>query len=516
MHNGRSDNRSPLALVWLLVLSLLTPVAFAQPAATLDKAAKPAKAPVTQTVEQATWPPAIPNADANGVITLNDKAFLNVPDAVAKAAKELGYEFAVAKTSPVVDLVFHNDLPNPGVRPGNGTGWTSWGDICVASDGSVYMGIGDHGADGTRLKPDQKAEAYVYLYRWLPAEKKLVKVVSPNLVVQADGDDPNWSKVHAGIFEGKDNNIYFVPTFNDGQRAATMTWSDKIPTGQIFQYNPKTNTSKVVGLLPANSATATSEYDAKRNILYINLEGIHKNALFAFDLNTFKPVYQGPDGMIPQNRNMAMGNDGQLYYNGQDNHLFQYNPDTQKLADTGMLLPDQAALRASSGQSSDGWIYAASYGALAEGQKGKRGQFFRFNPETKKVESLGYDFLNIDKRGKSSLGNYTTVMVLSPDEKFVYYLPGAHGGAIHIGCPVIQYDIQNKTTKVIAFLRDVMETKAGYVPGGTYGMTISNDGGTLYVNFNGHAIEVTRRDKMQPNGFGLTGFAAVHVPESER
>lgn len=501
------------AVMWLMiamvcVLGVMASNAMAQ------QIASPAAATIK--TAQPLWPPAIDGADEHGVITLHDKDFLRVPDAVASAAKTLGFHFTVAATPPAVDLVFHNELPNPGVRPGNGTGWTSWGDICVASDGSVYMGIGDHGADGTRLKPGQKAEAYVFIYRWLPGEKKLVKVASPNLVVHADGDDPNWSKVHAGIFEGNDHNIYFCPTFNDGQRAATMKWSKKIPTGQIFQFDPTTNKTRVVGLLPPNSATATSEYDATRNILYYNLEGIHKNALFAFDLTTFKPVYQGPDGMITRNRNIAIDSDGNLYYNGQDNHLFQYNPDNHKLSDTGMVLPDLAAIRSSTSQASDGWIYASTHAALAKEKNGSGAQFIRFNPQTREVQSLGHDFVNIDKRGKSTLGNYTTVMVLSPDQKFVYYLPGAHGGAIHIGTPVVQYNIKTKTTKVLAFLRQVMEKTAGYVPGGTYGMAISKDGSTLYINFNGHAIDANQLPGMHPIGFGLTAFAAVHVPASER
>src|SRR5690606_12405751 len=127
-----------------------------------------------------------------------------------------------------------------------------------------------------------------------------------------------WSKIHAGIHEAADGNIYFVPTFNDGQRAVDVKWTDKVPSGQIFQYDPQTGVSRVVGLLPAGSATATSELDRDRNVLYINLEGAHRNALFAFDLTTMKPVFQGPDGMIGQNRNMALGRDGSIYFNAAD------------------------------------------------------------------------------------------------------------------------------------------------------------------------------------------------------
>jgi len=55
-----------------------------------------------------------------------------------------------------------------------------------------------------------------------------------------------------------------------------------------------------------------------------------------------------------------------------------------------------------------------------------------------------------------------------------------------------------------------------YVPGGTYGMKLSADGSTIYVNFNGHPADLIRPANMKPIGFGLTAFAAIHIPASER
>jgi hypothetical protein len=114
------------------------------------------------------------------------------------------------------------------------------------------------------------------------------------------------------------------------------------------------------------------------------------------------------------------------------------------------------------------------------------------------------------------VGEYTTVCVLSPDERFLYYLPGAHGGAYRIGTPVVQYDIAKKQRKVLAFLSEAFETRYDYVPAGTYGVKLSADGSTLYVNLNGHAADSIRPKTMKTKGFGLTAFAAIHIPASER
>ncbi|MFW6060037.1 MAG: hypothetical protein ACODAQ_07630, partial [Phycisphaeraceae bacterium] len=461
---------------------------------------------------QATWPPAIPGADDHGGVRLTGDGFLQTPEDLTEArdALEGAFEFTVAADSPTVELVYHGQLPHPGVGPGNGTGWTSWGDICVASDGSVYVAIGDHGTD--MAKEGEDADASVFVYRWSPSRHVLERICDPNAVVNAGPDDPNWSKIHAGIHEADDGRIYFVPTFNSGQRAPQARWTDHVPAAQIFQYDPASGETQVVGLLPPDSATATSELDRERHMLYLNLEGAHDDALFAFDLRTMQPTFQGPDGMIGANRNMALGNDGAIYYNAAEGHIGRFDPDTQTLSDTGITLPGGRAIRSSTRQASDGWIYATTYG----GEHGRNGQLIRFHPGQQKLEMLGPDFLRIGRNGEPAPGNYTTVTILSPDERFVYYLPGAHGGAVRIGTPVVQYEIATGTRKVLAFLRPVMEREAEYVPGGTYGAKLSADGSTLYVNLNGHAIEENRLERMKPNGFGLTAFVAIHIPPSER
>jgi hypothetical protein len=69
---------------------------------------------------------------------------------------------------------------------------------------------------------------------------------------------------------------------------------------------------------------------------------------------------------------------------------------------------------------------------------------------------------------------------------------------------------------MIHALAETIENRCGYVPAGTYGAKLSADGAVLYVNFNGHAADSIRPAPMKPNGFGLTAFAAITIPESER
>ena len=70
----------------------------------------------------------------------------------------------------------------------------------------------------------------------------------------------------------------------------------------------------------------------------------------------------------------------------------------------------------------------------------------------------------------------------------------------------MQFDLKRKKRKVLAFLGPALEEQIGYVPGGTYGVKLSKDGSTLYVNFNGHPRDDLRPSNLRPIGFGLNAF----------
>ena len=442
----------------------------------------------------ASWPPPLLGA-VNGTVTLTTDDFLKVPTAVeALRAKAGATPFVVAAKAPTVELTYHRGLPDAAL---NGTGWSAWGDICVASDGKVYSGIGDHG--------DNAGQGRSYIYCWAPATRVLKQVVNINAVARPGPGDITWSKVHAGIQEGKDGKIYFSCTLNDGGQSFKTKWTPNVPGGQLFEYNPKTGKTRIIGHF-SGEVTPTTLIDRRRNILYANLEGKTGPgdiALSAFDLNKRKVIYHSAHDAVTASRNLALGRDGTVYFNGQDG-LWKYNPNTRTIAPTRSAFPDKLSMRSSTRESAQGYIYGTT---MLNGNPGIPGFFFRYAPKTDKLDILGHDFLS---------GDYTTVSVLSPDDRFVYYLPGAHGSSIAMGTPVVQHEIATGRQKVLAFLKDAVEKTTGYVPGGTYGIKLNADGSTLYVNFNGHAREDLRLEKMTPSGFGLTAFAAIHIPASER
>jgi hypothetical protein len=435
------------------------------------------------------WPPPLKGAK-DGTVTLRSDQFLHAPEGVQTASKKEGAApFVVARTAPAVDFAYHRDLGPDAV---NRRLWSSWGDICVAGDGRVYCAVGDHGDDA-------KGDARCFLYRWDPRRKVLERIVDMNEVVPPQPGQPAWSKVHAKIDEGPDGKIYFSCTLNDGNRAGqpAYRWTERLPGGQLYEYDPKTGKTSVFANLPPKRCTATSRLDREGHIWWCNLEAGEGNALWGLDLRTKNPVFQSPDGSVAFNRNFALARDGSVCFNGKE-AIWRYDPAKKDVVATRSAFAKSPGMRSSTRQAKDGWVYGTTHGT---------GQLFRYHPAQDKLEPLGPAWLS---------GSYVTVCELSPDDRFVYYLPGAHGGAFKDGTPVVSYEIATGKRKVLAFLAEVFAKEYDYVPAGTYGMKLSADGDTLYVNLNGHAGDRARPKHMKPNGFGLCGFAAVHIPESER
>jgi hypothetical protein len=430
------------------------------------------------------WPPRA------GTVTLKTDEFLQVPESVTKRQVEGKIvAFDVAKAAPTVDLTFHDQLgPNAiGRRL-----WSSWGDICVATDGRVYCAIGDHASD-------QGGDARCFVYRWDPAARKLTQIVDMNRVVPPRSGQPAWSKIHAKLDEGPDGKIYFSCTLNDGNRASDpkYAFNDTLPGGQLYRFDPATGTTEVFANLPPRRCTATSLLDRERHVWWCNLEVRGGDALWGINLDTKQQVYRGAEGSVSFNRAFALLRNGEILFNSADAWQ-RLDPAKGTLRPTKAHVEGSPGMRSVTRESRNGHVY----GVLQTTH-----QLFDFSVANDELKLLGPGWLE---------GEYTAVCDLSPDDRFLYYLPGSHGRAWQSGTPVIQYNLATGRRKVLAFLAPAFDRAHDYVPAGTYGMKVSADGSTIFVNFNGHASDKIRPTPMKPIGFGLTAFAAIHIPPSER
>jgi hypothetical protein len=511
-----------------------------------------------QAADNAPWPPQLPNV-VNGAISLSSPELLTVPDAPQEVKDGQAVPFVVAKTPPKIDLYFHGDL---GPDAASRRLWSSWGDICLASDGRVYVGIGDHG-------DDKAGDARCFVYCFDPKQKRLDKVIDMNEVVPLKAGRVSWPKLHAKLHEGSDGNIYFSCTLNNGRLAGSPNyhWDETLPGGQLYQYNPATGKTKVYLSLPPARTASESLFDRERNRWWCNLEGggPADERLWGIDLKT-KETFEAPKGSMALRRAFALAKDGSVFFNADSAETKQYRIEEeahialakqakvkaaaeravwlkqveeakqrgeappkppakapaigpapqppreigslmkwdakrQEVVDTGIRMEGSPGMHVNPPrESSDGHIYGVLWNTA---------QLFRLSVKENKLTTLGLPW--------SAHSDTIHVMELSPDERFLYYLPGGHGGARLIGTPVIQYEIATGQRKVIAYLGPAFNKACEYTPAGTYGIKLSADGGTLYVNFNGSSsVRFLPPGKKEAGGFGLTSFAVIAIPPSER
>lgn len=487
---------------------------------------------------QQTWPPNLSGSDKNGVAPLESADLLQIPAAVRRVLDSVtDIRLAVAKVVPKVEFVYFDQLP-PSPYYVEGIRWNSFGEICVASDGRVYAGIGNHaGIEG--------GEALVYC--WDPSTRKLEKICDLNKTTDVKPGEVRFSKVHAHIIEGKDKKIYFTGTLDDGAKAGVTPivekWNSHISGGKLFQYDPMTGKTIVYADFPKARVTATFKYDVNRDLLYCAIEGdpayYNGIALGAFDLAKKKWIYEGTPGLVRLDRNFMLDSKGNLYFNGPESYahtgarlkaelkvwgknkkaesdkneliyasmysgakklvnknevryttLWKYDPVINSASPTNSYFTS-AGFRSETRETKEGYIYGTTMG----------GELYRYSPSKDEITLLGSNFL--------VGGQYITNCVLSPDEKYLYYLPRTNGPDGFSGTPVIQYNIKTGEQKALAFLFEALYKAFNYAPFGTYGMQISNDGSALYISLNGTIAGSNE-------GFKLASFVIVHIPNQER
>jgi hypothetical protein len=136
---------------------------------------------------------------------------------------------------------------------------------------------------------------------------------------------------------------------------------------------------------------------------------------------------------------------------------------------------------------------------VSKARKGDSAALFAFDTKTEKAEELG----------EAAVGsmNYITSIDADPSGRYLYYVPGAHGGAERDNTPVVQFDLKTKQRKVIAFLHPFYRQKYGCTPVGTFSSAIDEKGETLYVTWNVNRVG---------RAWDCVALTAIHIPAAER
>ncbi len=379
-------------------------------------------------------------------------------------------DFTVAKTAPDVEIVSF-----PGQTAGSKL-WSSWGDAVFASDGNFYTSVGDHDAPhGT-----------AYVFRVDPREGTVRLVVDYNRAIGAkDPDAYTPGKIHGNLVDGGDGWLYFI-----GYRGSEGKTSEKegYKGDWLVRYHFATGKTENFGIAVPNCSVPVLLFDTgSRSLMGLGAPGRSAGTkidrFFRYSVDEKKLVVNG-GGPDPNIARAMAGTDGGLFVRS--------DPKSNELATTKTRVPGNGQLRAASEPDKNGLAWCIT----------QDGILFSFDTKSEAITEHGDCFV--------APPLYTATCKLDPSGRYLYYLPGAHGRSSQLGTPIVQYDTQSKTRKVIAFLSAAVLEERKHNLGGTYGIALNDDGSKLFVNFNGGALGAKQPD------FGDCAAVVVTIPASER
>jgi hypothetical protein len=413
--------------------------------------------------------PQLPGGKA--LVTDTAEAFVKVPAGVT-----LREGVTVAKAAPTMDFAYF-----PG-QSYAGKPWSAWGDSTFAG-GKYYASIGDH------LAPAGTA----YVYEFDPATKQFRQLIDVKKLLSPPEGHYAPGKIHTQLTMGKDGWLYFAT-----HRGSTAVTTDQYhyQGDWIIRVDPKSRKAEVVvhGPVPKH-CIPTGMLDPERLIFYGGTapgtgkdegENIH---FFAYDVKNRKLLCDVPDG--PQRAMIFARSTGRVYYmQASGGGLMRY--DSAKGGDP-VKIPGQIGLRAASEETKDGIVYTVS-----NGQGNREPMLYAFDTKTEKITELGSPVVGVN--------GYITALKIDPTGRYLYYIPGAHGGADKDGSAVVQYDTKTKTRKVIAFLHPFYREKHGVAPVGTYSYALAG-AGELYVTWNANR---------SGRAWDVVALTRIVIPEAER
>jgi hypothetical protein len=418
--------------------------------------------------EKLDFPPELPGGKS--VVSDRSNEFLNPPAALRK-------EVTVAKTPPSIDFALFPVQNYPG-KP-----WSAWGESIVAN-GMYYASIGDH------LAP--AGNAFVFEYN--PERKSFRKLLDlADLLGMPDGHY-RPGKIHTRLDLGSDGWLY----------CATHRGSTRVTTDEyhyqgdwIVRCHPESGRSEVVVHAPvAKHCIPNGALDPKRLIFYGGTTPGEATAdeggqFFAYDVSAKKLLYSGGNG--PSRSMILAASTGRVYFTpgNDDTPLYRFDPMT---SEPPAALEQTIGIRAATRETPAGKVYTVS-----SGQGQREATLYEFDTKNETVTDLGPAAI--------AKQTYIASMAADADARFVYYVPGAHGGSDQDGSPVVQFDTRRRTKKVIAFLQPFYRQNYGFTPKGTYSLAVNPEGNRVFITWN-----VSRGGR----AWDCCAISVVHVPPGER
>ncbi|MEX0819062.1 MAG: hypothetical protein WD070_05705, partial [Pirellulaceae bacterium] len=372
--------------------------------------------------------------------------------------------------------------------------WSIWGYGLLHSNGKFYIPLGDHlGVD---------ANAYIYEYD--PLSKTIRQMADiQSAVKEFKPGDFGFGKIHGRLNEGPDGKIYFATYWGQWR-----TQSEHYHGDRVFRYDPQTAAIEDLGMPRFGWGYPSTHMATEQMLLYAeahqrkgNSQGDPNNLYVAkgyssykdpyhvkfmvYDLKKREVIFHGAHEGLSYGRDFFVDRQGNAYWNSADSTLEKYDPQTNAISKLNVKMPG-ASIRRTIGPDRQGVLYGVTHDTH---------KLFSFDPNDEKIRTI------------TTVWADSPGMDVTPDGQYVYYVPGGHGPSS--GTPLIQVNVADGSQKVIGFMHAAVWEQTNFNLGGTYCVQVSDDGGTVFVGFNGKAGS-------QDKAWADLAVVAVHIPASER
>lgn len=452
----------PRRLVVFVVTAALAGDGFGQTPKQPAQAKKPK--PVKSLTERypLPYPPTLPGGQT--VVTEQTDDFL-------APGRNLREGVEVAKVAPRVDFAFYPDQNYPG-NP-----WSHRSDGFVLGD-LYYSSSNDHLAPrGTAL-----------LWEYDAAKKQFRKLCDTARFLESQNAFPPDMDYRPGEMQsridlGSDGWLYYCtdrgsPTVTNDEHGWKGEW--------ILRTDPKTAATEIVAAWPVEKHTMpASLLDPRRMMLYVGT-AVGRDApnqkiqFFAFDVKQRRIVFQCDDG--PYRVMFYSPESGRVFWEGK-----VYDPATNSVSPANV--PN---VRSATRETPQGLVYGTS---------GTKADLWAYDVRKDELHQLGNVGVGTQE--------YISSIEADPTGRYLYYVPGAHGGANLDDTPIVQYDIKTGRRKVLAFLYPYFWQKYKYALDGSFGNALDEKGERFFISWDGWR-------EGQPRGWESAAITVVYIPEEER
>jgi len=461
------------------------------------------------------------------VVTDSDLSMLRPPATVAHLA---GTAYTVAKEPPVIDFCIVpvnppwldespvkvskdvseysgpwklSEITN---EPGPWTHWTQG--AYDSRTGKFYTSVGDHG----------KYDARISIVEYDPGKKTVRCLPEINKVLGRGKKDFGDGKIHGWLdfYRSADldrEHLWYITYWAKYPEPDEEDYATGYEGGHIVSHDVVTGDMVDYGVPFRRVSFPYHRIDTKRGMMYaVGMFG----EFLAWDIEKQKTHWAGylPEGMAWWNRAVMIDEvTGYVYttnmHESDTRHRFiRYDPtknrffllDCHMPKETGEAVRNQGEygnMRCQTRRRGpDGLFWGITYG----------GELFSFDPEAEEVVDRGVCWPHPQR--------YTCSMERSPGGRYLYYVPCSPRFHLTAASPIIQYDTETATVKVLAFAWPYYRERYGFTASQNFSLRLDDTGGRLFVVWNGGFIE--HEVDGVDDTFGQVGIMLVHIPESER